>query len=86
LHHLRSSDAQDRAFAEIFRVLKPGGVFVALEIQDGWLTRVAHLRSTFVPVSTDGLNSRLGAVGFSSVSVKNHRGAIRIHAQRKCGD
>jgi ubiquinone/menaquinone biosynthesis C-methylase UbiE len=86
LHHLRSSDAQDRAFAEILRVLKPGGVFVALEIQDGWLTRVAHLRSTFVPVSTDGLNSRLGAVGFSSVSVKNHRGAIRIHAQRKCGD
>src|ERR1700726_3681131 len=52
LHHLRSSDAQDRAFAEIFRVLKAGGVFVALEIEDGWLTRVAHFRSTFVPVST----------------------------------
>jgi len=27
LHHLRSSDAQDRAFAEIFRVLKPGRRF-----------------------------------------------------------
>jgi SAM-dependent methyltransferase len=85
LHHLRSSDAQDRAFAEIFRVLKPGGVFVALEIQDGWLTRVAHFRSTFVPVSTDGLNSRLGAVGFTNVSVDNRGGAIRIRAERIVG-
>src|ERR1700693_1438207 len=82
LHHLRSSDAQDRAIAEIFRVLKPGGVFVALEIQDGWLTRLAHFRSTFVPVSTDRLSSRLRAAGFSNVSVNNDRGAIPIRAER----
>jgi ubiquinone/menaquinone biosynthesis C-methylase UbiE len=82
LHHLRSRDAQDRAFAEIFRVLKPGAVFVAIEIQDGWLTRVAHFRSTFVPVSPDGLNSRLRAAGFSNVSVNNRSGAIRICAER----
>jgi SAM-dependent methyltransferase len=85
LHHLRSSDEQDRAFAEIFRVLKAGGVFVALEIQDGWLTRVAHFRSTFVPVSTDGPNNRLGAAGFSNVSVNNRNGAIRIRAERVAG-
>jgi ubiquinone/menaquinone biosynthesis C-methylase UbiE len=82
LHHLRSHDAQDRAFAEIFRVLKPGGVFVAIEIQDGWLTRVTHSRSTFVPVSTDGLDSRLRAAGFSNVRVNNRNGAIRILADR----
>jgi hypothetical protein len=63
-------------------VLKPGGVFVALEIQDGWLTRVAHFRSTFVPVTTNRLNSRLLAAGFSNVSVNNQRGAIRIRAER----
>ena len=51
LHHLRSVEAQDRAFAEIYRVLEPGGVFVALEIDDGWLTRVAHFRSTFVALA-----------------------------------
>jgi ubiquinone/menaquinone biosynthesis C-methylase UbiE len=85
LHHLRSSGAQDRAFTEIFRVLKPGGLFVALEIQDGWLTRVAHFRSTFVPVSTDRLNGRLRTAGFSNVSVNNERGAIRIRAERIAG-
>jgi ubiquinone/menaquinone biosynthesis C-methylase UbiE len=85
LHHLRSSDAQDRAFAEIFRVLKPDGVFVALEIQDGWLTRVSHFRSTFVPVSRDRLDTRLRTAGFSNVSVNNERGAIRIRAERMKG-
>jgi hypothetical protein len=55
---------------------------VAIEIQDGWLTRVTHFRSTFVPVSTDGLDSRLRAAGFSNVSVNNRSGAIRIRAQR----
>ena len=85
LHHLRSSDAQDRALAEIFRVLKTGGVFVAAEIQDGWLTRVAHFRSTFVPVSIDRVGSRLRAAGFSNVSASDERGAIRIRAERIAG-
>jgi len=82
LHHLRSRDAQDRAFAEILRVLKPGGVFVALEIQDGWLTRAAHFCSTFVPVSRNGLNGRLRAAGFSNLNVDNRGGGIRIRAER----
>src|ERR1700688_1453585 len=82
LHHLRSSDAQDRAFAEIFRVLKPGSVFVALEIQDSWLTRLAHFHTTFVPVSTDGLNGRLWAAGFSNIRVTNRNGGFRIRAER----
>jgi ubiquinone/menaquinone biosynthesis C-methylase UbiE len=82
LHHLRSSDAQDRAFAEIFRVLKPGGIFVGLEIQDGWLSRVAHFRSTFTPVLPDGLNGRLCAAGFSNIRVTNRNGGFRVRAER----
>lgn len=81
-HHLRSMEAQDRAFAEIYRVLKPGGVFVVFEIQNGWFQRVAHIRSTFVPVSLDSVSSRLGAAGFSNTSVNTRHGAFRLRAVR----
>jgi SAM-dependent methyltransferase len=82
LHHLRSSDLQDRAFAEIWRVLRPGGVFLAFEIQDGWLHRVGHIRSTFVPVTPASAFARLTAAGFSRVTVDFRRGGFRIRALR----
>ncbi len=82
LHHLRSADAQDRAFREIRRVLRPGGIFVALEIPDGWLSRVAHIRSTFVPVTMEGARVRMSAAGFSGVSAESRRGAMRLRATR----
>jgi SAM-dependent methyltransferase len=82
LHHLRSSELQDRAFAEIARVLRPGGVFLAFEIQDGWLHRVGHIRSTFVPVAPASAFPRLTAAGFSNVAVDIRRGGYRIRALR----
>jgi len=82
LHHLKTREVQDEAFAEAFRVLRPGGVFLALEIQDGWLQRVAHIRSTFVPVAAASAPERLEAAGFSNVSVNSRRGAYRLRAFR----
>ncbi len=82
LHHLRSSELQDRAFAEIYRVLRPGGVFLAFEIQDGWLQRVGHIRSTFTPVPPASAFARLTAAGFSRVTVDFRRGAFRFRALR----
>jgi ubiquinone/menaquinone biosynthesis C-methylase UbiE len=82
LHHLKSQQLQERAFAEIFRVLRPGGVFLAIEIPDGWLHRVAHIRSTFVPVAPSSAHERLAAAGFSSVSIDFLRGAYRVRALR----
>ena len=82
LHHLRSNELQDRAFAEIRRVLRPGGVFLAFEIQDGWLHRVGHIKSTFVPVMPASANGRLTAAGFSKVTVDLRQGGFRIRALR----
>lgn len=82
LHHLKSPEAQERAFAEIFRVLRPGGVFLAVEIQDGWLNRIGHIRSTFVPVSPASAPDRLAAAGFSNVSIVFLRSAYRLRALR----
>ena len=82
LHHLRSSELQDQALKEICRVLRPGGVFLAFEIQDGWTHRVGHIRSTFVPLAADSAIARLTAAGFSYASVDLRRGGLRIRAVR----
>jgi SAM-dependent methyltransferase len=82
LHHLRSRELQDCAFAEVWRVLRPGGIFVAFEIHDGWLQRLAHTRSTFVPVKASAAHARLNAAGFARVSVDFLRGAFVLRAQR----
>ena len=82
LHHLQSGEMQDCAFAEILRVLRPGGVFLAFEIQDSWLHRVGHIRSTFVPVVPASLFARLMAAGFSKVTVDIRSGGFRVRTLR----
>lgn len=83
LHHLPSQEAQDRAFVEVFRVLKPGGVLLAVEIENSWLNRFIHIRSTFVPVAPEEVAKRLGAAGFSGVMIEFRSGAFRIRAEAK---
>jgi len=82
LHHLKSREVQDAVFAEVFRVLRPGGNFVALDIPDGWLNRIAHIRSTFVPVAPSTVSDRLIAAGFSNVSLNFRRAHFRFLASR----
>jgi SAM-dependent methyltransferase len=82
LHHLRSPELQDHAFEEICRVLRPGGVFLAFEIQDGWTHRIGHIRSTFVPLAADSAIARLNAAGFSHASADLRPGGLRIRAAR----
>jgi ubiquinone/menaquinone biosynthesis C-methylase UbiE len=83
LHHLRSSELQDRTFAEVHRVLQPGGRFFAFEIPDGWFNRVIHTNSTFVPVQPAALAARLTTAGFVSVTLDRRSGGFRFRASRK---
>jgi len=83
LHHLRSRDMQDRAFAEIHRVLRPGGHFFAIDIQDSWLHRAVHISSTFVPVQPATVKAQLATTGFANVSLDFRSGAFRFSASRK---
>ncbi len=82
LHHLRSREAQDRAFAEAQRVLRPGGSLFAAEINDGWMNRLVHYKSTFTPLAPSSVFARLTAAGFSRVSVDFRGGGFRIRARK----
>jgi len=82
LHHLKSREQQEKAFAEIHRVLQPGGAFLAMEIGDGWLQRFGHIKSTFVPVTPPAAFARLTSLGFSKIVIDMQRSAFRICALR----
>jgi ubiquinone/menaquinone biosynthesis C-methylase UbiE len=83
LHHLPSSEQQDRAFTEIRRVLQPGGQFLAFDIPDGWFNRLIHTKSTFVPLQPNVLVPRLTAAGFTAITLDRRPGGFRISATRK---
>ena len=82
VHHLQSRQLQDRMFAEVLRVLRPSGVFLAFEIPDTWINRAAHFRSTFTPITPGSAFVRLHAVGFDRVSVDFRRAGFRVCALR----
>lgn len=85
LHHLCSGEAQDQVLRESFRVLRPGGVFLALEIENSWLNRISHIRSTFVPVAPDEVPGRFSAAGFHDIGTTQRSGAFRVRAMRPIG-
>ena len=83
LHHLKSPELQDRTFSEIRRVVRPGGVFLAFDIPNGWIHRLAHIRSTFVPLEPATTIQRLMAAGLAQVTLDSRGGGFRIRAMPK---
>ena len=72
LHHIPTVDYQDRAFAELARVIKKGGIFVAADGVFSEGSQAFHAGDTYNPIDPDTLSRRLGAVGFTSIKVQLH--------------
>ena len=72
LHHVESAELQDRVFAEIARVLRPGGVFVAGDSLASPELESHHDGDTYNPVDPDTLVPRLQHAGFVDAQVKTN--------------
>ncbi len=69
LHHVPTAAHQDRILAEIYRVLRPGGIFVGIDSLDLDPIRQGHDGDTFVPVDPEGLPDRLRGVAIEGTKI-----------------
>lgn len=82
LHHVPSPVLQDRLIAEVYRVLKPGGVFAGSDSRWSVGFHLIHLWDTMVIVDPEMFAARLTAVGFTDISVESAKRAFRFYARR----
>jgi SAM-dependent methyltransferase len=72
LHHVPTVALQNRLFAEVGRVLRPGGVFVAGDSLASPELEEHHEGDTYNPVDPESLAARLEASGFTDVGVRTN--------------
>jgi len=83
LHHVPSPQAQDRLFAEMWRVLRPGAVFAGTDSTGrGPGFALLHIGDTKVVIDPDDLPDRLSAAGFEDAKVSAERDSFRFSAHR----
>jgi SAM-dependent methyltransferase len=82
LHHVQSAALQDRLFAEVARVLRPGGIFAGTDSLYSLSLRLIHVFDTMVLVDPVTLPARLERAGFTDVQVDSNPYAFRFRARR----
>ena len=82
LHHIPSPELQDRLLAEVYRVLKQGGIFVGTDSRWSAGLHVFHLFDTMVVVDPNTFGKRLETAGFTDVKVDLAKRTFRFRAKR----
>ena len=82
LHHIPSPAEQDRLFAEIGRVLRPGGIYIGADSLDTEGIRTAHHDDVFVPVDPDTLGQRLQLAGLTVTRITRGDYQFRFAAHK----
>ena len=83
LHHIPTVAQQDQAFAEVARVLRPGGTFAGTDtLGVGWVFRAIHIGDTLNLVDPDALRERLESAGLIVGEVKRGSRSFRWRASK----
>jgi SAM-dependent methyltransferase len=82
LHHVPSTGAQDRLFAQALRVLEPGGVFCGCDSRPNLRWRLLHVLDTMTILEPATLPERLEQAGFDDVAVDVTPRRVRFRARR----
>ncbi|MEX2445729.1 MAG: class I SAM-dependent methyltransferase, partial [Dehalococcoidia bacterium] len=82
LHHVPTAALQQILFAEVHRVLRPGGVFGGTDSTPRLRWYLYHLFDDCMPVDPGTLPARLEAAGFTDVQVATRPGRFRFAARK----
>ncbi len=83
LHHVPDDSGQDKIFSEVYRVLRPGGLFVASDSVARDELAAAHADDVYHPIDPGRLRGRLNFAGFGDVDIDSDERKWRSHAIRR---
>ena len=63
-------------FAQVWRVLEPGGVFVGSDSRQSWQMRMIHIGDTLIPIDPDTVSARLEVAGFEVLEIEKEAPSI----------
>jgi SAM-dependent methyltransferase len=81
LHHIPGRDLQDRALAEIARVLRSGGLLIGTDGEDTRTRRALHVGDVFEPIDPASFADRLRSAGFVDPLVDSNGDRFRFRAR-----
>jgi ubiquinone/menaquinone biosynthesis C-methylase UbiE len=78
LHHVPTREQQDQLFAEMARVVRPGGVVLGSDNLDSPQFREGHIDDVCNPIDPAELPARLAGIGLQDVTVQRNPFAFRF--------
>ena len=82
LHHVPSTELQDRLLSEACRVLRPGAVLTGSDSTPSLRWNLFHLFDTRVPADPDTFAARLDRAGFIDIDVGRFPGGFSFRARK----
>jgi SAM-dependent methyltransferase len=81
MHHVPTAELQNKLFAQVARVVRPGGMFVGVDSYDSDSFRQLHVDDICVPLPPETLERRLRDAGFTDVSVDPNQYVLQWQAK-----